>query len=68
MNELTGEEYLVLRYLLNKVENRHYVLNLLVDVVLDKYGGDKRHSARALGYSIKGLRSKSRRYKRNILQ
>lgn len=57
MEKITEQELNVLRYLLAKVENRHVVISILVDTVLTKYKDNKTHAARALGFSIRRLRS-----------
>jgi hypothetical protein len=56
MEGLSREEYEVLKYLLAKVENRHKVMALLIEVVKNKYQNDK-DAALALGYSLSALKA-----------
>lgn len=57
IEKITQEELQVLRYLLAKIENRHVVISILIDAVLTKYMDNKTHAARALGYSLRAIRS-----------
>lgn len=68
MKDLTPEEYELLEILLSKAENRHFVMATLVRVVLEKYRGNKTRAARALDYSIRGMRNICREQKQKILQ
>jgi hypothetical protein len=60
MGDLTTEEYELFRRLLTKIENRHFIIEALFDVLMIKYSGNRTRVARAMGYSVRAIRLKCR--------